>query len=56
MARAATVPVNAGKDVTIKVPVGTRVIDRAGTGETMGDFHDQTRSASVGREGRLVWG
>ncbi|MGP4884053.1 GTPase ObgE, partial [Klebsiella pneumoniae] len=26
-----------GKDVTVKVPVGTRVIDQ-GTGETMGDM------------------
>ncbi len=33
-----------GKDVTIKVPVGTRVIDQ-GTGETMGDMTKQVRMA-----------
>lgn len=41
-----------GKDVTVKVPVGTRVIDqwhRRDHGR-----YDQTRSASDGGEGRLA--
>ncbi|RWR01510.1 GTPase CgtA [[Pantoea] beijingensis] len=38
-----------GKDITVKVPVGTRVIDQ-GTGETLGDMtrHDQTLMVAKG--------
>ncbi len=52
MARAATVPVS-GKDVTIKVPVGTRVIDR-GTGETMGDMTKHGQRLLVAKGGWRV--
>ncbi len=37
-----------GKDVTNKVPVGTRVIDR-GTGETMGDMTKHGQRLLVAR-------
>lgn len=39
-----------GKDVTIKVPVGTRVIDQ-GTGETMGDMTKHGQRLMVAKGG-----
>ncbi|MCT4707850.1 Obg family GTPase CgtA [Enterobacteriaceae bacterium H16N7] len=39
-----------GKDVTVKVPVGTRVIDQ-GTGETMGDMTQHGQRLMVGKGG-----
>ena len=39
-----------GKDVTIKVPVGTRVIDQ-GTGETMGDMTKHGQRLLVAKGG-----
>ena len=43
-----------GKDVTIKVPVGTRVIDQ-GTGETMGDMTKHGQRLMVAKEDGTVW-
>lgn len=39
-----------GKDVTVKVPVGTRVIDQ-GTGETMGDMTKHGQRLMVAKGG-----
>lgn len=43
-----------GKDVTIKVPVGTRVIDQ-GTGETMGDMTKHGQRLLVAKGGWHGW-
>lgn len=43
-----------GKDVTIKVPVGTRVIDQ-GTGETMGDMTKHGQRLLVAKGAGTVW-
>lgn len=43
-----------GKDVTVKVPVGTRVIDQ-GTGETLGDMTKHGQRLMVGKGDGTVW-
>lgn len=43
-----------GKDVTVKVPVGTRVIDQ-GTGETMGDMTKHGQRLMVAKAAGTVW-
>ncbi len=43
-----------GKDITIKVPVGTRVIDQ-GTGETLGDMTRHQQTLMVAKAAGTVW-